>query len=157
MTDTRPADMADTDVFVTRAFNAPRDLVWRFWTEPELLSRWFGPDGISAPVEKISIDMRPGGHWNITMVDDATGAEYPIRSTVLEVVAPEYFMGVAEADTEEGELHNVRLHVQFHDHGEKTRVTLHQGPFTAEQRTQTEVGWEMSWVKLDEIFAQEQA
>ena len=45
------------------------------------------------------------------------------------------------------------MHVQFHDHGEKTRVTLHQGPFTEEQRTQTAVGWEMSWVKLDGIFA----
>ena len=37
---------ADTDVFITRAFAAPREVVWRFFTEPEYLARWFGPVGV---------------------------------------------------------------------------------------------------------------
>ncbi len=157
MTDARPAGIADTDVYITRAFDAPRALVWRFWTEPELVSKWFGPDEVHTPVEKISIDMRPGGHWNLVMVDNATGAEYPVRSTILEVVEPEYFIGSAEADTAEGPLEQMRLHVQFHDHGEKTRVTLHQGPFTAEFRDMTTTGWDVSFVALDALLVEANA
>ena len=154
MTDHRPAGIADTDVYITRAFSAPRDLVWRFWTEPELIAKWFGPDDVHAPADKISVDVRPGGHWNVTMVDNETGAEYPVRATILEVVAPEYFIGSQEADTSAGFLGNMRLHVQFHDHGDKTRVTLHQGPFTAEFRDMTIAGWEASFVTMDAAIAE---
>ncbi len=145
----RPVGIADTDVYITRAFDAPRDLVWRFWTEPELLALWFGPVGVHAPAEKISVDMRVGGHWNVTMVDDETGAEYPIRSVLLEVEQPSLFAGRADADTSEGPLGDVRLRVELHDHGAKTRVTLHQGPFTAEQRDMTAAGWNDSFIKMD--------
>ena len=157
MTDQRPTGIADTDVYITRAFAAPRALVWRFWTEPELIATWFGPDEVHVPADKVSVDMRPGGHWNITMVDNATGAEYPVRARILEVVEPEYFIGETEAETAQGPLEQVRLQVQFHDHGEKTRVTLHQGPFTAEFRDMTAAGWEASFVKMDTSFAGESA
>ena len=154
MTDHRPAGIADTDVYITRAFDAPRALVWRFWTEPEHVAKWFGPDEVHVPVESVSIDMRAGGHWNLTMVDNATGAAYPLTVTIIEVVEPEYFIGETSAQTSEGALENVRLHVQFHDHGDKTRVTLHQGPFTAEFRDMTIAGWEASFVTMDRAFAQ---
>lgn len=157
MTDPRPAGIADTDVYITRAFDAPRELVWRYWTEPELLAKWFGPDEVHVPVEKVSVDMRPGGHWNVTMVDNETGAEYPVIATILECVAPEYFIGETSAQTAEGRLENVRLHVQFHDHGDKTRVTLHQGPFTAEFRDMTTAGWLASFITMDASLAEELA
>ena len=41
----------DTDVFITRAFNAPRDVVWKFFTEPEYMAKWFGPATTHVPVE----------------------------------------------------------------------------------------------------------
>jgi len=145
----RPAGIADTDVFITRAFNAPRDLVWRFWTEPELLSTWFGPHTTHTPVDKIEIDMRPGGRWNVTMVDNATGEEYPVRATIVEVERPVYFLGEEHGDPERGFAETMFLRVEFHDHGEKTRVTLHQGPFSAEFRDMTIEGWEESFVKMD--------
>ena len=43
MTDARPAGIAETDVCITRSFNAPRETVFRFFTEPEHLAQWFGP------------------------------------------------------------------------------------------------------------------
>ena len=150
MTDQRPAGIADTDVFITRAFDAPRDLVWRFWTEPALLATWFGPTGFHVPIASIDIDMRPGGRWNLTMVDDVTGEEAPFSVILLEVEAPDHFVGVAAADTLHGRLDDITLRVQFHDHGDKTRVTLHQGPFTAEFRDLTTDGWMLSFTKLDQ-------
>ena len=148
MTD-RPAGIADTDVFMTRAFNAPRDLVWRFWTEPELLSTWFGPHTTHTPVEKIEIDMRPGGVWNLVMVDNETGEEYPFMNDVVEVDAPVSFVLRGHGDTARGLPETLFVRVEFHDHGDKTRVTLHEGPFTAEFRDMTITGWDESFAKLD--------
>lgn len=148
MTD-RPAGIADTDVFITRAFNAPRDLVWRFWTEPALLSTWFGPLTTHTPIDTIEVDMRPGGVWNLIMVDNETGAEYPIRSRVLEVEQPVYFLVEQDGETDKGFADLMHLRVEFHDHGDKTRVTLHQGPFTAEFRDMTIAGWEESFIRMD--------
>lgn len=142
-------EIADTDVFITRAFDAPRELVWRFWTEPTLLAGWFGPTGFHVPIGTIDIDMRSGGSWSLTMVDDESGQEAPFSIRLLEVVAPQYFVGVAEADTAHGRLHDIRLRVEFHDHGDKTRVTLHQGPFTAEFCDLTTDGWMLSFTRLD--------
>ncbi len=143
---------SDTYLDVTRAFNAPRDLVWRFWTEPELVAQWFGPHAVHSPVDKIEIDMRVGGVWNIVMVDNDSGEFYPVISELTEVVKPEYFKGVEKGDPARGFAELMQLHVQFHDHGEKTRVTLHQGPFTEEFRDMTDVGWEESFVKMDALF-----
>lgn len=148
-----PTAVAENDVYITRAFAAPRALVWRFWTEPALLAQWFGPDGFSAPVDRIRIDLRVGGVWNLVMRRDATGAEFPLDADIVELVPEELLVGVAHAETDMGELADVMLRVQFHDHGETTRVTLHQGPFTPEQRTATAVGWEMSFVKVDALIA----
>ena len=145
----------DSHVNITRAFSAPRDLVWRFWTEPELLSRWFGPTGFHVPVEEIDIDMRAGGRWNLVMVSDETGERAPMRTDLVEVERPEYFLGDERTAPDSGFLDNMQLRVQFHDHGEKTRVTLHQGPFTREFRDMTIEGWELSFLKLDSVFAEE--
>jgi uncharacterized protein YndB with AHSA1/START domain len=149
MTDTPTAE--DRYLDVTRAFRAPRSLVWRYWTEPALLSQWFGPDGFSAPLEHIEIDLRIGGVWNLSMRNDETGELFPLRADIVELVPEELLVGVAHAESDLGDMEHLELRVQFHDHGELTRVTLHQGPFTAEQRTATATGWEMSFVKLDAL------
>lgn len=143
----------DTYLDVTRAFNAPRDLVWRFFTEPELISQWFGPHQVHSPVDKIEIDMRVGGVWNIVMVDNDSGEHYPVISELTEVVKPEYFVGFEKGEPSMGAAERLSLRVDFHDHGDKTRVTLHQGPFTPEFRDMTDAGWEESFVKMDALLA----
>ena len=64
MTDqTVPAipEVTDSDVYITRAFNAPRDVVWRFLTEPELLAQWFGPTSVTSTASTVEVELRPGG------------------------------------------------------------------------------------------------
>ena len=147
--------VTDRDVYITRSFAAPRATVWKFWTQPERLAQWFGPAGVHTPVERIEVEPREGGTWYLGMTDDASGAVYPLSATFLKIIEPEYLEMVIDAAASDivGELETLRLRVTFHDHGEKTRITLHQGPFTDEQKQATSTGWEQSFVKLDEIFA----
>ena len=86
-------EVLDTDVFITRAFNAPRDVVWRFFTEPELMAQWFGPQEVHVDVSTVKVELHPGGRWDLDMVDNATGEHYPIRSKLTVVIPPEYLEG----------------------------------------------------------------
>lgn len=71
-----------------RVFDAPPELVFRCMTSPEHLTHFWGPNGVSTPVETISVDLRPGGRFETVMVDDATGATYPTSATYVEIVEP---------------------------------------------------------------------
>jgi uncharacterized protein YndB with AHSA1/START domain len=71
-----------------RTYNAPRQLVWDAWTDPDQMAQWWGPRGISTPRESIELDLRPGGRLAFEMVDDATGARYPNSGTFVEVEPP---------------------------------------------------------------------
>ncbi|HEV7525155.1 MAG TPA: SRPBCC domain-containing protein [Acidimicrobiia bacterium] len=73
----------------TRIFNAPREVVFRCMIEPEHLTHFWGPTGVSTPIENIKIDPRPGGVFETVMVNDADGAEYASRGVFVEVVEPE--------------------------------------------------------------------
>jgi uncharacterized protein YndB with AHSA1/START domain len=74
---------------ITRQLSAPRKLVWQAWTDPEQLTRWFGPRGLHSPLASITADVREGGSWTITMIHDGDGTEYPQTFTYREVVEPE--------------------------------------------------------------------
>ena len=150
MTDATPGipEVTDRDVFITRAFAAPREVVWKFFTEPELLAQWFGPDTVHVDPASVVIELREGGRWDLDMVDNATGEHYPLRSVIRVVRPPEYLEGSLE-----GGGSTVALRLWFHDHGDITRLTLHQGPFAAEQfRSDTHDGWELSFQKIDAIL-----
>jgi uncharacterized protein YndB with AHSA1/START domain len=74
---------------VTRVFEAPRELVFRCLVEPEHLTHFWGPIGVSAPLDRIAVDARPGGAFTTVMVNDADGSTYPTSARYLEVSAPE--------------------------------------------------------------------
>jgi uncharacterized protein YndB with AHSA1/START domain len=76
------------EVTHTRVYEAPRELVFRCMIEPEHLTHFWGPVGVSTPIRNITIDPRPGGVFETIMVNDADGAEYPMRAVFVEVVEP---------------------------------------------------------------------
>ena len=141
----------DRDVYITRSFAAPIGVVWDFWTRPELLAQWFGPHGVSVDQRTITVEPHVGGAWNLAMHDDH--GVYPIEAEILVAAPPQYLELRLRASTEQGEVDDVILRVQFHDHGESTRMTLHQGPFTPEFRDLTRDGWMQSFEKLDAAVA----
>jgi uncharacterized protein YndB with AHSA1/START domain len=137
---------------IVRAFDAPRDAVWRAWTEPEQLTQWFGPRGISTPLDKIRMDLRPGGEASLVMVDDASGEEYPNTGTYLEVVPPERLVWKDDGFSDGTGAGTVT--VTLRDLGGKTELTLHVvADFTETMRAQSEVGWGGSFDKLAELLS----
>jgi uncharacterized protein YndB with AHSA1/START domain len=76
----------DRVLVIARTFDAPRALVWRAFSDPVHLSRWWGPKGYTNPV--CELDFRVGGHWhNVMRAPD--GAEYPVDVVFSEIVPPE--------------------------------------------------------------------
>jgi uncharacterized protein YndB with AHSA1/START domain len=76
----------DREFVITRVFDAPRDLVWKAWTDPKHMAQWWGPHGFTNPV--CEMDVRPGGAWRIVM-RGPDGALHPAKGVYREVVEPE--------------------------------------------------------------------
>jgi uncharacterized protein YndB with AHSA1/START domain len=105
-----------------RIHRAPRELVFDCMTQPQHLTHFWGPVGTTAPVDRIKIDLRPGGVFETVMVNDADGAEYPTRAVYVEVSRPDRLVWT-EADVEGGML----TVITFVDLGDgRTEVVTHQ-------------------------------
>jgi uncharacterized protein YndB with AHSA1/START domain len=137
---------------IVRVFDAPREAVWRAWTDPEQLAQWFGPRGVSTPLDKIRMDLRPGGVASLVMVDDASGTEYPNSGTYLEVVPPERLVWKDDGFLDGTGAGTVTMTLR--DLGGKTELALHVvADFTDGMRAQAEAGWGSSFDRLGELLA----
>ena len=146
------------DVFLTRRFAAPREVVWRFWTESALLATWFGPESVTVDPESVVLEPHAGGRWDLDMVDAASGARFPLRVQLRTVVPPVYLEGFVpmpsgDDDAAPAESLGVTLRAWFHDDGDTSRLVIHQGPFPPDFRDMTIAGWEESFVKIDRNLA----
>ena len=77
---------SDWEIVTTRVLAWPRERVFRAWTEPEHLARWWGPKGFTNTFQEF--DPRPGGRWQFVM-HGPNGADYPNQSVFVEIVKPE--------------------------------------------------------------------
>jgi uncharacterized protein YndB with AHSA1/START domain len=81
--------MAEPQISITRVFAAPRERVWREWTEPERFADWFGGGDTQVPLASVSMDVRKGGAWRATMLVGPGRREIRWKGEYREVVAPE--------------------------------------------------------------------
>jgi uncharacterized protein YndB with AHSA1/START domain len=104
----------------TRVFEAPRELVFECMTDPDHLTHFWGPTGVSAPRDRITVDARAGGAFETVMVSDADGSEYPTRAVYDEVRPPELLVWT---DPRSG----MRVSSEFVALGpDRTEVRIHQ-------------------------------
>jgi uncharacterized protein YndB with AHSA1/START domain len=146
--------VGDREVTVTRTFDAPRDVVWRAWTEPEQFAQWFGgPPYVTQP-ETVSLDVRPGGQWRATMVSEEDGSEIPFAGEYREVVEHERlvltFMDPSDPNNPNVEV----LTITFADLGDKTEVVAHQaGHLPQDEYGQLAEGYSTFFDQLAEHLA----
>jgi uncharacterized protein YndB with AHSA1/START domain len=143
----------ETEVVITRLFDAPRELVFRAWTDPELLAHWPGPKGFTATSDKF--DCKPGGVYR-TCLHAPDGTDHWVRGTYLEVQPPERLVFTHAWERGDGQpVPDTVVTVTFDDMGGQTRMRFHQAVF--EGRTSRDGhagGWNESFDRL-ETFLEE--
>ncbi len=147
MSDPTPVT-ADQEVLITRVFEAPREQVFRAWTDPDEVAAWYGPEHMDTPRERIHIDLRVGGRYELTMVQRGGDTEFSIGYEILELIEPELIVLRSDPMPEVGMHETTILRVEFHDHGDKTRMTLSDGPYPTPGRGHAEAGWSAAFDKL---------
>jgi len=123
--------VGDREIAATRILDAPRELVWKVWTDPDHIAKWWGPNGFTTTT--YTMELKPGGVWRYVM-HGPDGRDYQNKVTYLEVVEPErlvYTLG--GGDDVEPVSHHVT--VTFADLGGKTRIDMRMVFASAEART----------------------
>ena len=119
------------EVTITRIYDAPRELVFRCMIEPEHLTHFWGPIGMTTPLGNITVDLRPGGAFETIMVNDETGEEYPMRAVFAEISPPDH-LSYTEPDVEGGMLTSITFVALDDAH---TEVVIHQTNVPEQYRT----------------------
>jgi len=103
-----------TELVITRVFDAPRELVYRAFTDPDQLAAWFGPVGWSVPRDTVDVDARTGGHQRFTMVsDDDPTMSSPVHATFTEVIENELLVGEEDTSAIPGFGPRMRMRIEF--------------------------------------------
>jgi uncharacterized protein YndB with AHSA1/START domain len=151
MSDPTPVGAADQQVLITRVFDAPREQVFRCWTDPDEVAAWYGPEHFDTPRERIRIDLRVGGRYELTMVRRDSGAEFPVGYEIVELVEPELIVLRSDPMPEIGMHEPTLTRVELHDLGGRTRMTMTDGPYP--DSSHAEAGWRAAFDKLGTLVA----
>ena len=148
--------LAERELTITRVFDAPRELVFKAWTDAKHLAQWWGPKGFTNPV--CDMDARVGGLLRMHM-RAPDGTVYPMKGEIRELVAPErlVFCNIA-VDAAGRHLLEGLTTVTFIDEGGKTKMTLHTEAVAVVEDAAAylqgmEAGWTQSIDKLQAFLA----
>ncbi len=158
-------DIAGKELTITRVFDAPREMVWKAWTQPEYMKRWWGPKDFTAPA--VNIDLRVGGRYVYCMRGagpDGQVRDYWGTGTYREIVPMERIVSTDSFADADGNIvpaaHygmsgdfplELLVTVTFEEEAGKTRMTLaHVGIPEGEMMEMTKTGWSESFDKLEE-------
>jgi uncharacterized protein YndB with AHSA1/START domain len=156
LTDRHPPDTATEEgIAMTRVLDAPRERVWREWTEPERFADWFGGSESEVPVTSTSLDVRPGGAWRATMFAGPNRREIQWTGEYREVVEPERLVFTVSDQPDEDEYEVVT--VVLTDLGDgRTEMRLEQrgGHMPAAGYERAMKGWGTFFDRMAERLAE---
>lgn len=144
---TEKAAQAGFELSITRIFDAPRSLVFRVWSTPEHLMRWWGPKDFACTLART--DFRPGGAWR-TSIRSPEGTDHGAGGVYREIVEPERLVFTFAWD----ESSETLVTVTFEDVDGQTKLTFRQTPFnTVESRDSHQEGWSECLDRLETYLA----
>lgn len=137
----------------TRVFDAPLERVWREWTEPEAFADWFGGAASEVPLETVSMDVRPGGSFRLTMFAGPERREIRWWGEYREVVEPERLVFAISDESDPDRYELVRVELRALDDGRTEMRFEQRGTMTREAYEQAEQGWGAFFARMDERLA----
>lgn len=142
---------AEKELVLKRVFDAPREAVFRAWTAPAEIVKWWGPDGCTAPV--CDVDLRPGGAWR-TCILSSDGKEHFVGGVYTEIEPPEKLTFTWAWETDGVPGHEMVVSVELHDREGSTELVLTQTRFESpKSRADHEAGWSSSLDCLNRILS----
>jgi len=148
--------LVERTVVITRLFDAPRELVFKAWTDPVMVAKWWGPKGFTNPV--CEVDARPGRALRIVMRGPG-GTDFPMRGIFREVVPPErlVFTNIAVDENDNPILEGLTT-VTFTERDGKTELTIHTTAVAQIEEASVKLagmdaGWNQSIDKLEVLLA----
>jgi uncharacterized protein YndB with AHSA1/START domain len=138
--------VTEAGIRITRVFEAPRERVWQEWTQPEAFADWFGTAELEVPLSTVSMDVRPGGAWRLTMLAER---EIHWRGEYREVVEPERLVFTV---TDQPDERYALVTVVLNDLGDgRTEMQFSQtGLLLPEMYERTKEGWGKFFDRVDE-------
>ena len=133
---------------IKRTFDAPRDLVWKVWSDADLAKNWWGPNGFTLPF--VEMDQRPGGKWRANM-RGPDGTDHWQHGVYREIVPPEktVYTFIWDSDPD----HEMLVTVLFAARGNKTDMTFRQEGFrSTDEKAGHEDGWNQTFDRLSAFF-----
>lgn len=147
MSDDLSKTLAAHEITLTRLLDAPRELVFRVWTDPKHLARWWGPHGFT--LESCVADLRVGGAWR-SCIRSPEGEDYWMHGIYQEITAPERLVFSFIWDKDGKPRVEMRVTVTLAEENGKTRLTFHESGFAdAEMREMDNGGWSECLERLD--------
>lgn len=145
--------MNEHTIVIERELDAPRDLVWKVWTDPDEVTRWWGPEHFTTPRDTIEFDLRPGGVCRLTMVGP-NGEKYP-NNGHFGIVEPPERLSFGEETTDHPMIESGETTVEFIDLGEsRTKVVITSRMICVEELLEmARAGWDSQLVKLEVLLA----
>jgi uncharacterized protein YndB with AHSA1/START domain len=145
--------MAEHTVVIERELDAPRDLVWKLWTDPDEVTKWWGPEHFTTPRDRIEFDLRPGGVCRLTMVGPA-GEEHSSDGH-FRIVEPPERLSFGETITEHPMIESGETTIEFIElSGNRTKVIVTSRMICAEELiAMAQAGWGSQLDKLEALLA----
>jgi uncharacterized protein YndB with AHSA1/START domain len=137
-------------IAITRVFDAPREQVWHEWTDPEAFADWFGGrDGV-VPLSTVSMDVRPGGSWRMTMLAGTEGREIHWYGEYREVIQPERLV-LTISDQQDDDRYELLVVLLRSLADGRTEMAFEQhGLMPPEEYERAGAGWATFFERLDE-------
>ena len=153
MTTSNPDSSTKLELVITRIFSAPRQLVWKAWSDRTMMPQWMGPRGFQAC--NMEGEFRPGGYWRACLRPDDGSESLWQGGVYREIVEPERLVFTFAWDGDDGQPENEMLiTITFEEQNGKTKMNFHQTGFrSVEQRDGHRGGWTSTFDRLDEFLA----
>ncbi len=148
-----PDGNGSSEIVISWTFEAPREDVWREWTEPERFADWYGGDTAEIPLETVAMDVRPGGRWSLVM-NAARGAIY-WDGEFLEVEEPERLVFTITDEPDQDEYAVCTVVLTDSGDGRTDMLFTQIGPMPPEQIEPAKKGWSGFFERLAERLARD--
>ena len=140
-------------ITIVRVFDAPRERVWKEWTEPERFADWFGGAEYEVPLSTVSMDVRPGGSWRLTMLARDERGEIHWKGAYREVVEPERLVFTISDRPGDDAYELVSVLLTDLGGGRTEMLFEQRGDMSAEQYERAGQGWSGFFDRIAERLA----